>query len=125
MLPFRKDLKLLARDLRKNMTQAEKIFWQKVRKRQLKNFIFYRQKPLGNFIADFYCDQAKLIVEIDGGYHKAQRKKDAWREDCLQSIHRNLRVIRFTNEEVLKNIDGVIQKVLEELYTPQSTPALL
>jgi len=107
------------------MTEAEKVFWQRVRKKQLKNFIFYRQKPIGNFIADFYCDQAKLIIEIDGGYHKKQHTKDTWREDCLQSIHPKLRVIRFTNEDILENIDKVIQKVLEELHTPQSTPALL
>jgi len=115
MLPFRGDLKLLARELRKNQTKAEKVFWERVRKQKLKGLTFYRQKPIGDFIADFYCEQAKLIIEIDGGYHKAQRQKDAWRDDCLRGIHPKLKVIRFTNEEVLKNTDRVMQKILKEI----------
>jgi very-short-patch-repair endonuclease len=67
MLPFNKRLKILARELRKNMTDAGKLLWSKIRRKQLKGYQFYRQKNIGDYIVDFYCPAGKLIVEVDGG----------------------------------------------------------
>ena len=69
MLSYNKGLKEPSRQLRKNMTEAERLFWSRVRGKQLSGAQFYRQKIIGNFIVDFYCRQAKLVVEIDGGQH--------------------------------------------------------
>jgi len=69
MLPFNKELRQFARELRKNMTDAEKHVWSRIRRKQLKNSQFYRQKNIGNYIVDFYCPAAKLIIEIDGCQH--------------------------------------------------------
>ncbi len=66
-LPFKRNIKPLARELRKNMTEAERHLWARIRGKQLNNIQFYRQKNIGNFIVDFYCPAAKLILEVDGG----------------------------------------------------------
>jgi very-short-patch-repair endonuclease len=73
VLPFNKSLKPLARELRKNMTDAEKRLWSKIRRKQLKKIQFYRQKNIGDFIVDFYCPAAKLIIELDGGQHFSKK----------------------------------------------------
>jgi very-short-patch-repair endonuclease len=97
------------------MTDAERLLWSKVRMRQLKDFIFYRQKPIGVYIADFYCPRAKLVIEVDGGQHFKDDniEYDRLRNEYLASL--GLRVLRFTNTEVLGNIEGVVDKVLEEM----------
>ena len=65
-----------AKELRKDMTDAEKQLWQKLRKRQLQGFKFRRQHPLLQFVADFYCHEAKLVIEVDGGYHQTEEQKE-------------------------------------------------
>ena len=69
MLDYNKSLKSLSRALRSNMTEHERILWSKLKGKQLKNTQFYRQKIIGNFIADFYCPRAKVIIELDGSQH--------------------------------------------------------
>ncbi|WP_151722879.1 endonuclease domain-containing protein, partial [Acinetobacter ursingii] len=69
MKPYNKNLKLPSRDLRKNMTDAEQVLWQSIRSKQILGLQFYRQKPLLNFIVDFYCPAADLVIECDGGQH--------------------------------------------------------
>jgi very-short-patch-repair endonuclease len=69
MLPFNKKLKPFARKLRSNMTDAEQLIWSNIRRKQIGDFQFHRQKNIGNYIVDFYCPKRKLIVEIDGGQH--------------------------------------------------------
>jgi very-short-patch-repair endonuclease len=78
MLPFDKTLKPLARKLRGNMTDAEQLIWSKIRRKQIGDVQFYRQKNIGHYIVDFYCPKRKLITEIDGGQHyeKEGMKKD-------------------------------------------------
>jgi len=95
------------------MTEAERILWSKLRRKQLKNMQFYRQKVIGNYIVDFYCHQANLIVEVDGGQHYSQTgmESDKSRDNYLNSL--DLKVLRFTNNDVLRNIDGVVQRILE------------
>ena len=115
MLPYNKNLKILARNLRKNMTDAERRLWSKIRRKQLKKFQFYRQKNIGDYIVDFYCPSAKLIVEIDGGQHysKENNVKDEARDKFLSNL--GFRVLRFSNSDVFKNIDGVITEIYYHL----------
>jgi very-short-patch-repair endonuclease len=115
MLPFNKKLKPLARNLRKNLTDAERNLWAKIRGKQLKDKQFYRQKNIGNYIVDFYCPAGKLIIEIDGGQHYSDegKKKDEIRDRYLK--HLGFVVLRFSDREVLKNIEGVLEKIYEFL----------
>ena len=100
-----------AMELRRNMTKQELIIWERLKSNQLDGIKFRRQHPIQLFIADFYCHQHKLVIELDGGYHLAdeQMKKDAERTEILNSY--NLRVIRFTNEEVDIDIEKVLEKI--------------
>ncbi len=93
------------------MTEAEIALWNKLRRKQLCNLQFYRQKPLGQYIVDFYCPRAKLVIELDGGQHYSDEgaKKDALRDAELREL--GLSVLRFSNHDVLKNIDGVVGTV--------------
>ena len=96
MLPYNKNLKKFARELRSNQTEAETFLWLKLRKRQLKNCRFYRQRVICNYIVDFYCPDAKLVIEIDGGQHYSEpgMVKDAMRDGHLADL--GLTVLRFS-----------------------------
>ena len=89
------------------------MLWSKVRRKQLKDCQFYRQKTIGNYIVDFYCPKARLVVEIDGGQHYTRSRigRDKIRDAFL--IEQKLEVLRFSDREVLKNPDGVIQRIKE------------
>ena len=115
MLPYNKNLKILARVLRKNMTVAERRLWSKIRRKQLKGYQFYRQKNIGDYIVDFYCPAAKLIVEIDGGQHYSEENivKDGARDKFLSDL--GFRVLRFSNSDVFKNIEGVVEEIYNHL----------
>ncbi len=104
-----------ARELRKNATDAENLLWQLLRRNQLYGFGFRRQHPLGSYILDFYCHQAKLAIELDGGQHAegAQREHDEVRSAWLQK--QGITVLRFWNNEVLTNTEGVLQRIFEAL----------
>ncbi len=113
--------KVICRELRTNSTEAERILWEAVRNKKLSNRKFYRQYPLFHdftgketfFVADFYCHEAKLIIELDGKYHQYRLKADKERTKILNYL--GLSVIRFRNEEVLKDSNEVIMKVKMEL----------
>jgi very-short-patch-repair endonuclease len=122
LLPFNKKLKPLARKLRQGMTEAERFFWGKVRKKQLHGYQFYRQKNIGNYIVDFYCPAARLIIELDGGQHYSLegKQKDRVRDDDLISLGFNM--LRFSDREVLTNIEGVLEQVFEHLLKSPLTP---
>ena len=94
-----------ARALRREMTQAETKLWGTLRSRQIEGHRFRRQVPLGRYIADFVCHEARLIVEVDGGQHDCLPQQDALRSRFLQS--EGYRVMRFWNNEVTGNIEGV------------------
>ena len=115
VLPYNKNLKKHARELRKNMTDAERRLWSKIRRKQLKENQFYRQKNIGDYIVDFYCPAAKLIVEIDGGQHYAEENivKDEARDKFLSDL--GFRVLRFSNSDVFKNIEGVVTDIYYHL----------
>lgn len=93
------------------MTDVERLLWSKVRKKQLKGYQFYRQRIVGNYIVDFYCPKAKLIVEVDGGqhYNNKEIKKDKTRDDYMRK--QGLKVLRFSDREILENLNGVIEAI--------------
>ncbi|HBI47159.1 MAG TPA: hypothetical protein DDX93_00290 [Smithella sp.] len=115
MLPFDRKLKPLSRNLRSNMTDAEKFIWSKIRRKQINDVHFYRQKNIGHYIVDFYCPKGKIIIEIDGGQHYEQEgmRKDRKRDDYLKGL--DLTIIRFSDIDVLKNINGVLERIHEHL----------
>ena len=102
-----------AKELRQNMTPAEALLWQELRTNKLAGWHFRRQQVIDGFIVDFYCHAASLIVEIDGGVHETQKEQDAERDAHL--ISRGFRILRVTNDEVNKDLQGVLQKILENL----------
>ncbi len=119
MYRYNKKLQSLARELRKNMTEAEKLFWSRTNRKQISGVQFYRQRIIEDYIVDFYCPTAKLVIEIDGGQHysgKEQRSDEA-RDKRLASL--GLKVLRFSNLEVLQNIDGVLEQVYNNLNSPR------
>ena len=112
----------LARVNRKHMTPAERKLWKLLRERKIMGRKFRRQHPVSRFIADFYCHQAKLVIEIDGGYHEDHEQKlaDQGRQKELEDI--GLLVIRFRNDEVEMDIEGVVERIrvfLLERFRPQ------
>lgn len=105
-LPYDRKLTELARQNRSNPTKAELTIWHKIlRKRQFARFKFLRQKPIGGYIVDFYCSELRLVVEIDGESHAETTEYDNERTKFLNSL--GLRVVRYTNEEVLHHLEGV------------------
>jgi len=115
-----------ARKLRLNMTDAERKLWSKLRGAQV-GHSFRRQHPIGNYIADFWCADARLVVEVDGGQHGfgANAARDAGRTLALEA--QGIKVIRFWNNDVLKNIEGVWDVTVREVAlrcgsTPTPTP---
>ena len=115
MLPYNENLKQHSRQLRKNMTDAERCLWEKIRMKQLKGCQFYRKKPIGDYIVDFYCPRAKLVIEVDGSYHLVGEmiKHDRIRDEYLSSF--GLRVLRFTNTDVLTLAEGVVERIEAEI----------
>lgn len=111
MLRYNKHLKEYSRRLRRDMTDAEKLLWSKIRGKQLKGFQVYRQKPIGRFVADFYCPKANLVIELDGGQHYTEemRTRDGLRDRYLESV--GLRVLRFSDREVFEDLTAVLEKI--------------
>jgi len=109
--------KSICRELRNNPTKAERILWERLRRKKICGKKFLRQFPFFHditgkesfFVGDFYCHEKKLVVELDGKYHKYRLKEDEERTRILN--HLGLRVIRFTNEEVINNIDYVLSEI--------------
>jgi very-short-patch-repair endonuclease len=97
-----------ARELRRDMTPAEKILWEELRANKL-GVHFRRQQVIAGFIVDFYCHKSALVVEVDGDVHDLQKEEDARRERALSEL--GLRIVRFRNDEVLKNVSMVATKI--------------
>ena len=100
-----------ARILRKRMTPCEIILWEKLRGKQLLGLRFRSQHPIDIFIADFYCHKARLVIEIDGEIHEGQIDYDDGREAEIEKY--DIKVLRFTNDEVINDIDSVDNKITE------------
>ena len=108
MQPYNKSLKLPSRNLRSNMTDAEQWLWQRLRRKQILGLQFYRQKPILNFIVDFYCSAAKLVIECDGRQHYTEdgRLADQIRDQVLSEL--GLVVLRFSNRQILTETDAMV-----------------
>jgi very-short-patch-repair endonuclease len=98
-----------ARDLRRRQTDAERLLWRHLRAGQVAGAKFRRQEPIGAFVVDFCCFDPKLIVEVDGGQHVEQSDADAQRSASLERC--GFRIVRFWNNEVLANVDGVMERI--------------
>ncbi|TKC06494.1 DUF559 domain-containing protein [Pedobacter polaris] len=108
--------------LRKTQTDAEEIVWQSLRNRKILGFKFRRQHPLDKYIADFYCYEAKLIIEIDGGVHNQNENQEYDKNRSYELEEMGIRVIRFTNELVKGNLDNVLNTIKEHLQNKNLTP---
>ena len=122
MKPYNKNLKQASRDLRNNMTDAEKLLWSRLRNKQILGLQFYRQKPLLNFIVDFYCPAANVVIECDGGQHFTDEglEADRVRDEALAQF--GLKVLRFDNGQVIGQIDGVVEVVFEFISRKIKSP---
>lgn len=103
------------RDLRVKQTEAEKILWQKLRSRQINGFKFFRQYSIGKYIADFYCSELRLVIELDGSQHYEENvfEYDKIREEFMKSL--DIKTIRFNNLDVFKSLDEVMERVYFEV----------
>jgi len=109
------ELLRIAGELRKNMTVAEQMLWQRLRNRQVSGYRFRRQHPVRDVVVDFFCYDAMLVVEVDGDVHDMsyQKERDTERTKMLKMS--GLRELRFRNEEVINDIENVIRRIEAEL----------
>ena len=107
-----------ARNLRVASTDVERLLWTHLRGRRLGNFKFRRQQPICGYIVDFACVETRLVIELDGGQHSEQVTQDAHRTAMLAK--NGFRVMRFWNDEVLKNLEGVLEQILRQSEAPPS-----
>jgi very-short-patch-repair endonuclease len=111
MLRYKDQLKHKARQLRKNMTDSERVLWSRLRGKQISDVQFYRQKPIGEYIVDFFAPRTKLVIEVDGSQHleEEQAEKDRYRDEYLATV--GLKVLRFNSREVLEETDAVVEVI--------------
>jgi very-short-patch-repair endonuclease len=112
-LIYNQDLLKLSQSLRNNMTDAERHLWSKLRLGQIKGCTFYRQKIIGNYIVDFFCSKAKLVIEVDGSQHFEEQglASDKIRDEYLTKL--GYRVLRFNDHDVLNNAEGVVEMIFQ------------
>ena len=110
-----------ARGLRRRQTDAERRLWARLRDRRLLGVRFARQVPIGPYIVDFCCREQRLIVELDGGQHATRADYDAGRTAFLEGL--GYRVLRFWDNEALRNTDGVLQRIAQALSSAQTRPS--
>lgn len=109
------ELKERCREMRKNPTEAERVLWERLRDRRLNGHKFRRQHPIGGYVVDFYCIEAYLGIEVDGGVHlnKEQAENDRQRSEDLARM--GISILRFWNSEVLADIEGVLNRINERV----------
>lgn len=110
-----------ARTLRRSSTKAEDLLWQELRNRKLGGFKFRRQHPLNTYVADFYCSEKSLVIEVDGYVHDGEEavRYDEWRTKELNNL--NVHVLRFTNDEVELNMSAVLKRITDFLNNEQKS----
>ena len=115
MILYNTKLKKHSQELRKNMTDAEKLLWSKLRRKQLKGQQVYRQRIIGNYVVDFYCPASSLVIEVDGSQHYTDEgiTKDKLRDDYM--VNEGLKVLRFSDRDIFENLNGVLEKILENM----------
>ena len=109
-------LTLLSRKNRKTPTEAEQKIWQELLMKRKTGYKFLRQKPINRFVLDFYCSELNLAIEIDGGYHNKTKNYDEARDKFLYQV--GITTIRFTNDEILNNINDVKVKLTNVISPP-------
>jgi very-short-patch-repair endonuclease len=125
LLPYQPALKATARRLRNYMTDAERRLSFRLRRRQIAGVCFYRQKPLGPFIVDFYAPAAKLVTEVNGGQHFTLQHHAADRQRDIYLRQLGLRVMRFDNRQVLLETDAVVEATYTAVCTHGQIPPVL
>ena len=113
---------VIAKLLRKNFTDAERALWKNLKAKQMEEYKFRRQEPIGSYIVDFVCHAKRIVIEVDGGQHFIERERDEERDRWLRG--QGYSVLRFWNNEVLRNIDGVLEVVRDRLKHPPLTPPI-
>ena len=104
-----------ARLLRNKLTLSEDVLWSRIRKKRLSGIIFRRQHPIGQFIVDFYCHEAKLVIEIDGNIHDEQENKEHDDNRTFELEKSGLKVIRFKNDAIISNINEVLEILQKDI----------
>jgi len=120
IIPYNPDLKSLANELRKNMTLFEVLLWNELKNRNICGFDFDRQRPIGNFIVDFYCKDLSLAIEIDGDTHIYRYDYDDERQEKLEEL--GMRFLRFDDIEIKKNMNNVLRVIESWIIENQPTP---
>ncbi|MBT3622235.1 MAG: endonuclease domain-containing protein [Flavobacteriales bacterium] len=110
-ITYNSKLKILARNLRNNSTKSEIILWSYLKGSKMMNCKFSRQKPIDNYIADFFCNELKLVIELDGYSHQIDEvfEKDVKKTKVLNNL--GITVLRFDDKEVFENIDNVLREI--------------
>jgi very-short-patch-repair endonuclease len=121
ILPYNPKLKERARELRKNSTLSEVLLWGHIKGKQISGYDFDRQKPIDNFIVDFFCNELMLAIEIDGETHNYRVSQDRERQMKLEGL--GVRFLRFTDEEVKRNIGGVLSVIENWVANPPLHPS--
>jgi very-short-patch-repair endonuclease len=124
MIPYNRNLIIPAKVLRTHPTKAEKCLWQRLQLKHL-GFKFYRQKPLGDYIVDFFCPKARLVIEIDRGHHFTQigKENDKFRDEYMKSLE--LKILRFSNSDITNNIDSLVESISKILPYPPSKRGII
>ena len=120
IIPYNPELKELARDLRRNMTLSEVLLWNQLKQGNMMGYDFDRQRPIGNYIVDFYCKDLSLAIEIDGDTHIYRYDEDEIRQKTLENI--GIRFLRFEDIEVKKNISNVLRVIEDWIEKNKPTP---
>lgn len=110
-----------AKLMRSNPTKAEDMLWQSLKNRKLDGYKFRRQHPILHFIADFYCYEAKLIIEVDGGYHQTQNQKEKDDGRAYELGKYGIKILRFTNEQIYDSLDAVLENIKKFLAISPKT----
>ena len=110
----------IAKHLRRQGTEGEKLLWNHMRTKQVHGLKFRRQEPIGKYIVDFVCYKRNLVIELDGGQHAEQKQRDNERDNWLAS--QGFNVLRFWDNEVLTNIEGVLE-VIRKITSPSPNPS--
>ena len=111
-----------AKVLRKNFTVTERLLWKYLRVKQMEGCKFRRQEPIGNYIVDFVCQEKLILIEVDGGQHSVEQERDSKRDKWLEGL--GYKVLRFWNNEVLTNTEGILEIIRNTLNHPPLTPPL-
>jgi very-short-patch-repair endonuclease len=123
IIAYNPRLKARARELRQNMTYAEVLLWNRLKRRQMLGFDFDRQRPIGEYVVDFYCKALRLAIEVDGRTHDYKEREDAGRQQGLERL--GVRFLRFWNSEVKNDMRSVLERIaagIRERQQEMSSP---